>query len=261
MDIALVEKSFQEKLSKDIRVQQQGINRFLVFTPFKFDDGDHFVIVLRLDSDRAILTDEAHTYMHLSYWFDQQDLLMDRFESVIENTLSDYGIQDIDGELILEVPDHQYGDALYTFVQVLLKLSDASYLVYEYVRSQFMDDFRSLIIETVAPNRFIFDWNDPTLDPDKKYMIDCRVHDSADPLFVMGLNSDSKTRDATIALLQYQQWGIPFQSMAIFHDQELINPKVLARFTDVCDKHFSIITMNQDDIQSYLSARIELRID
>ncbi len=94
---------------------------------------------------------------------------------------------------------------MYTFVQVLLKLCDASSLDYKYVRSQFMDDFRSLIIKTVDPNHFMFDWDDPDLDPDKKCMIDCRVHDSADSLFVMGLNSDSKTRDATITLLQYQQ--------------------------------------------------------
>jgi len=42
--------------------------------------------------------------------------------------LSAFGIQDIDGELILEVPNHQYGDALYSFIQAILKISNVLHL-------------------------------------------------------------------------------------------------------------------------------------
>jgi hypothetical protein len=52
----------------------------------------------------------------------------------------------------------------------------------------------------------------------------------ARPLFVHALPSDGKTRDATIALLQFGKWGLDFRSLAIFEDQELISRKVLARF-------------------------------
>lgn len=125
MDISTVERSFRERVSEKIQVQPREINRFLVLTPFMFDDGDHLVIAIRKEGDQIVLTDEAHTYMHLTYWIEENDLLSDVHQTIIANTLSPFGVQDIDGELILEVPDHQYGEALFSFIQAILKLSCA----------------------------------------------------------------------------------------------------------------------------------------
>ena len=73
------------------------------------------------------------------------------------------------------------------------------------------------------------------------------------PLFVHGLANDGRTRDATIALLQFEKWEVPFRSLAIFEDQETINRKVLARFSDVCEKQFSSLTANRDRIKRFLT--------
>lgn len=256
MDLSIIERSFREKVSEKIRIQQKGINRFLVLSPFMFDDGDHLVIVIRADGDQIVLTDEAHTYMHLTYWIKESDLLTGTRQTIIASALSTFGVQDIDGELILEVPDHQYGDALFSFIQAILKISNISFLQREHVRSLFMDDFRSLLTKTVDKNRMVFDWNDPERDPDGKYIVDCRINGLDDPLYIIALNNDNKTRDATIALLQFEKWGNPFRSMAIFENQEAINRKVLARFTDVCDRQFSSITTSEDRIQKFLTASI-----
>lgn len=256
MDLSTIEWSFREKVSEKIQIQQKGINRFLVSTPFMFEDGDHLVIVIRADDDQIVLTDEAHTYMHLTYWIKESDLLTGTRQTIIANTLSTFGVQDIDGELILEVPDHQYGDALFSFIQAILKISDVSFLQREHVRSLFMEDFRSLLMRTVDQKRMVFDWNDPERDPDRKYTIDCRINGVADPLYIIALSNDAKTRDATIALLQFEKWGNPFRSMAIFENQEAINREVLARFTDVCDRQFSSITTSEDRIQKFLNASV-----
>ena len=56
-----------------------------------------------------------------------------------------------------------------------------------------------------------------------------------------------------LALLQFEKWEVPFRSLAIFEDQETINRKVLARFSDVCEKQFSSLTANRDRIKRFLT--------
>ena len=126
----------------------------------------------------------------------------------ISNALSMFRIQDRDGELVLDVPDSRYGDALYSFVQALLRISDVSYLSRERVKSTVMEDFRTLLSEALPEERMSFGWNDPTHDPNGIHEVDCRVNGMPRPLFVHALGSDGRTRDATIALLQFEKWGL-----------------------------------------------------
>ena len=257
MSIEAIEQQFHEKVSEQVRLEAEGMARYRVFTPFLFEDGDHLAIVLRNEGSSWVLSDEAHTYMHLTYDMDEKDLQRGTRQKIIGNVLSAFQIEDREGELILDIPENRYGDALFSFVQALLKITDVTYLSRERVRSTFMEDVRGILSEIVPEERRTFDWHHPQYDPQSMYSVDCHINGMGRPLFVHALPNDRKTRDATIALLQFEKWGLAFRSLAIFEDQESINRKVLARFSDVSEKQFSSLTGNRERITRFLTEHID----
>ena len=257
MSIETIELDFREKVCLQLRLVSEGLERFRVFTPFLFDDGDHLAIVLRRENGGWLLSDEGHTYMHLTYDLDEKDLQRGTRQKIIANALSVFHVEDRDGELMLKIRDGQYGDALYSFVQALLKISDVTYLSRERVRSTFDEDFRALFTEIVPEERRQFDWYHPQYDPQRIYTVDCFINSMIKPLFVYALPNDDRTRDATIASLQFERWNVPFQSLAIFEDQERIGRKVLARLSDVCGKQYSSLGTNKDRIERHVKAIME----
>ncbi len=249
MNVAELQKEFKRKVCEEIDVESEGLARFVVYTPFMFDDGDHFVIILKKLADRWILTDEGHTFMHMSY--DEIDVSHGTRKSIIDQTLLNFNVVNESGEFCLEVPNEAFGDALFSYIQALVKISDITYLTRERVRSTFIEDFIHLLEDKIPAERRLLDYTDPYKDPDKIYPVDCRVNGMKRPLFILGVNNDAKCRDATITMLQFEKWGHDFRGVGVFEDQTQINNKVLARFSDVAGKLFSSLGA-KDRIYKYL---------
>jgi hypothetical protein len=247
-----IELDFKQKVSEQIRIAGEGIDRYRVFTPFMFEDGDHLAIVLKKSGNCWTLTDEGHTFMHLTYEIDEKDMQKGTRQSIITNVLSIFSVEDQKGELLIRIPENQFGNALYNFVQALLKVFDITFLSRERVISTFIEDFTTFIKKEVPPERFTLSWFDKKKDLIGNYVVDCKINGMPKPLFIFAINSDDRARDATISLLQFEKWGYDFHSMAIFENQEEINRKVLARLSDVFEKQFSNLDANQDRISGFI---------
>jgi hypothetical protein len=247
-----IERAFQTAVAASVRLQPEGQDRFRVFTPFQFEDRDHLAIVLRREAGGWALSDEGHTFMHVTYDIGERDLQEGTRARIVANALEAYAVQDRDGELVLPVVANRFGDALYDYVQVLLKIADVNYLSRERTRSTFLDDFRSFVSAHVPLQRVEFGWHDSERDPAANYIVDCRINGMRRPLFVFALPGDDRVRDATISLLQFERWRLEQRSVAVFEDQEQTNRRVLARFSDVCENQFSSLAANRDRIARYL---------
>ncbi|MBE0481692.1 MAG: DUF1828 domain-containing protein, partial [Dehalococcoidia bacterium] len=117
---------FKQKTCSEIGVMAQGLSRFLITHPFTFEDGDHFVVVLRKVGDAWEFTDQGHTLMHLSY--EDLDLTLTGYSEIISNNVEAFGLQNKQGEFVLTVPGERFGDAFFSFIQALVKISDVKYL-------------------------------------------------------------------------------------------------------------------------------------
>ncbi len=259
MDIKTIEKEFKEKVCKEIEISQEGLNRYVISTPFTFEDGDEFVIVLTKVRNDWVLTDDGHTFMHLSYFLDVDDLTEGNRKEIIDSTLNMFSVKNENGKLILPVPNSEYGDALFTFIEALVKISDVTYLSREIVKSTFFEDFKHLITESIPPEKVKFDWHDERRDPQKHYIVDCKIETKKErPLFVFAINNDKRANVVTVILQHYKLLNVDFSSLGIFENwEEISDKKALARLADVIDKQYSKIEGNEEDITKYLNRAIK----
>ena len=157
-----------------------------------------------------------------------------------------------EGELTLSIPEMRFGDALFSFIQAVVKISDVKYLERERVRSLFMDEFRGFLTEIVPEGRRKFEYHHPQRDPSRVYPIDCRIATTPKPLFIFGITNDSRCQTATTIIYWWERQAEPFNAMAIYENQEEINNRIQARFSDVYGKQFSNLPTNRDRITSFI---------
>jgi hypothetical protein len=255
METSSIERQFRESVSEQVRLLPEGLGRFRVFTPFTLDDGDRLSIVLRRQDNGWYLSDEGHTYMHLSYKIPVDDLMRGNRAKLISNALEFAGVVSEEGELLLRIPEQEFGSSLFTFVQTLIHMSDVTYLSRERVRSTFLEDFRQLMIEVGKDvGEVYFEWHEPANDPKGLYSVDCRIGGPAvsRPALVFALANDDRARDATISLLKFESWGLNFQSVGIFEDLDQISSRVVGKFVDVAGKVYSGLEGNEPRIVDYI---------
>jgi hypothetical protein len=270
-----IEQDFREKVREQVRLVPEGDERFRVLTPFVLDDGDHLAIVLRREAGQWLLTDEGHTLMRLSYRLSDEDLEHPVAHQLLRDALATFGAENRDGELVLSVPEEHYEAALFPFVQMLLRINDLSQLAredfdelpqaaaamvgrgYEVLPARVLRRrVRALVSEIVPAPRRTFDWFDRAHDPGRSYVVDCRIERADRPLFIYALRSDTKVRDATIALQQFASWKLNFEPAAIFADRDAIGSGVLKRFSKLCERQFPKLEEDETQIRSYLEEAV-----
>ena len=175
--------------------------------------------------------------MHLSYELREKEYEAGNRRKIIDEVLTSYQIENMDGELVLSIPQGRYGDALFTFVQAITRITDMTFLDRATVKSTFREDFNRLVSEKAGEagiQNITFGYTHPAKDPLGKYPVDVRLNGvTSRQVLVFAVGNDDQCQTATIVLLQWEKWEEQFQSIAVFRDQTEINRQYLARFSDV----------------------------
>lgn len=122
MKTATIEAKFKQDLSIGYHVLEEGKNRYRVFTPFQFRNGDHLAIVLKKVNGEWVLSDEGHTYLHLSCTVALEEL--DRIMEcpMILSSFAEYLIENRQQEIMIKIENTGYELALHKLIHVLLEI-------------------------------------------------------------------------------------------------------------------------------------------
>lgn len=245
----------RRKICHEIDIEQEGDDRFIIFSPFMFDDGDHFVTILKRQDGRWWLTDEGHTLMHMDY--EQTDFRSPSRWKVIENALANHQIQLSGSELRTPMDEPFQADRIFSFFQGIARITNVTAMTREMVSAAFMEDFRELMRETLPSGTYQFNYVDSAHDPQGMYPIDCRIDAAGKSWAVFGVGTDDKCNLTALTCKQHSEWDPAFQSVVIYRNIWEMAHRPAGRLTNVANKQFSSIN-DQDAIREFFHRQIQL---
>jgi hypothetical protein len=191
--------------------------------------------------------------MHLSYG--GVDVLSGQRGELVKESLVAAGLENRAGELVLDVPDEQFGDALFSYLQVLNRVQSTALWTRDRVNSTFQEDFRNLLRESVPADKLEFDYADASRDPGGTYRVDSRIIGAKGDWFVFAVANNDQCRNATIACYHFEKLNRPFFGAVVYENQEALASRALAQISDVVGKQFSSLGQ-RDRIKQFLAADV-----
>jgi len=258
MSFAQLETRLSGALAAEVTLHDAGEYGKRVDLPFYFPDGDGFVVYLRdAGSGRAEITDRAHTLMHIGYHTDVDKFSRGTRAGVFERILRRHGIQDRDGELVRLSPVEDVPEALFSFVQALIEVSDMRHLDRETVRSTFSDDLRDLLLQAFG-DEIELGYIDRENDAKAKFPIPYRLNHTPRPIAIFDIATDDNAAAAFAIASQHQRWTPDIHLVAVERDQEELSRQRVAWISDLFAKQFASLMGNEDAIILYLRTQHEL---
>lgn len=223
-------------LCANVDVRERPDGHVYVATPFQFADGDSFSMYLkRLPAGGFRISDMGGTMMHLSYEQDIDKLREGTRNRVFTQILSEMGVEDDDGELMLDIPADQLGAGIFRFGQALTRVHDLTILNRVQVESTFYDDLYDRLAGIVGSERIIKDFVAPDVPQAEDYPADFGIVDAREPLLIFGVPSQTKARLATIVMQHLQKYEFQFRSMVVYADMASIPRTDVSRLTAVAN--------------------------
>ena len=253
MDTDTIEKLAAKSISGAVTLDRRGLNDYRVNLPFTFADGDNLKVILKQEANgKWLLTDEAHTFMYLSY-HDMEIEESELKQRLFENILQSHNMTEQNGRLVMpDIAIEDIGAAIFTFSQALLKVGDFSMWRSEGIKNLFMENFRQILPECIGGRGYSFNYHYQKFDPDGIYPIDCLILGKRNSVHVYAVNSDSKAKDAIISMRYYDGTSLMIPSCVIFDPAANIRKKSRIQVSDAADKTISSLEGAPENLPRFL---------
>lgn len=230
-----VETLLQKNFGSLVSLEEVAPNVRRIYAPFFHEDGDMISMYLEQTGDSWVIRDFGNTLMRVSYTFDMESKnKLDILNGIVK---SNYGRLE-NGELLISATMENLVQSIFQFTQLVAKVSNIDILRRETVKSLFFENLADCILSNAK--KYAVESNfTPTRD--RQLIVDYRLtgDHSARPLFVFGINENTKASKTVISCFNFQKQHIPFRSLIIHEDFESLSTFYRNQITNTADKQFT----------------------
>lgn len=215
----------------DFREKRIGVYKVLV--PFFHEDGDMYDIFIEEipGKNQIRISDYGLTLMKLSYTF---DLDTEHKQDVLESIVMQNRCQIDDGMIYLDVLPHQFHTGLNQFSQVISKVTNMDIISREQQKTMFPEMLRSFVTENLKD----FDITEGyTPVSDKSLTVDFKISGPR-PIFLFGVNENTKAAKVVISCLNFKTQAVPFRSLIVYEDMDKLSRFNRSQLTNVAQKQY-----------------------
>lgn len=230
---------------------------FQVAAPLFHEDGDMVDIFIDMPSSEDAplkISDHGMTLMRLSYSF---EIDTPTKRKVLSRILSENGIEELRGRLVLETNREHLIPALLQFAQTVAKVSNLQVLKREIVHNLFYETLNEFVAATLSKYNPQPDYRPVPSRDDLE--VDWRFPLQGKDIFLYGVRDGAKARLVGLSCLEFQRNRVPFRSLLIHEDLENeMSKKDQRRITNIADKQFATLPDFINEAEEYFAREVAL---
>jgi len=240
-----------QTFGKSFSLERVDNNTQRLYAPIFHEDGDMYSIYLETTPDGLILRDYGETLMHLDYTF---PIDTDNKRKVLSRIVASLGADYDDGELSIRTVADNLTSAVFAYAQLVSKVSNIDILSRETNRSLFFDNLRKYMLNEITGLN-IKDRYSPTGDPD--YLVDFCI-EAERPLYLFGVDSDTKASRVVITCLNFRNLGVDFRSVVVHEEFEALSRYSRRQITNVSDKQFTALSDFTSEAPRFIAREVHV---
>jgi hypothetical protein len=245
LDTATLEKTLCESLCSQVKLVPRKNGLLALVTPLTYPDGDSLSVFIRaLPSGGLEFTDLGNSLMRLSYDVDPSAIREGARNRVLGQVLADHGIEDRNGEFLLQSSGIDAGASAFRFTQALTRIHDIAFLNRHNVETTFYEDLDRRLASIAGADRVHKDYVVPDVEKGADYPVDYYLEGGRTPLYVFGVPNRDKARLATIVIQHLLTQKANFDSAIVFRNADEIGRADFKRLANVAND----LVMSADDM-------------
>ena len=189
------------------------------------------------------ICDFGLTLMRLSYTF---DINTPTRENIFESIITNCGVLNEDGNLVLDSPIDELYQAILRFAGCVQKVCNMRYWSGETIRSAFYDDLNNFVRDDLT--RFTPTANQSPLADSPIFSVDWALLHNHRSLYLYGVVGSDKAKNVAINLLEFKRAQLPFISLVVHEDMEGLGAREKTYLTRNADKQYPDLDAFKGDV-------------